>query len=1055
MMLDSYKEYMKRINLFLFLSVAALPLWGEQKTVPRIEQMPNIPSGYEWRDWKSTAVAYDQFVFDLDKSGEHLPLVSISTTAGVNYPEVKPIRLDTYVGSNSHGSQAEAINIMPAVVGATLVGVDKTAHFGTDWVSKLKDFFNRANGQNVYLNNYSSGTGNDWWYETMPNVFFYQLASLYPGADSDFAGQLTTIADRQLDVLFKLGGSMNPWLYPDMNHRAFNLLTGKPLSTGVPEPEAAGAIAWILYQAWLETGETRYRSGAELALDFLKNWDKNPSYEIQLPYGIVTAARMNALEGTKYDLDKFMNWTFSSGVGTLRSWGTIVGNWNGYEMSGLIGEAMDAGNDYAFLMNGFQHAAALAPVAKYDKRYARALGKWLLNLSNASRYFYPDALPAEHQQSDSHAWSVAHDPESCIPYEAIKQQWQGVKPCAMGDAARNGWAATDLSLYSGSSVGYLAALLEQTAVEGILQIDLNATDFRRVNASPVYLYYNPYGEAKEVTLTLPDGVCSVYDAISETVVAESVSGTVKITISADGVCVLTVYDAARQLQQHGRFLCLPDGEVIDYHYGYDYTNSLRVKALTADKETAMPGDTLHFNCQVENYATYTVVRWYVDGEERLSGRYLHDFNWEAPAAPGEYEVHCVVSDREGATAESPVLRVRVVPAGLVVPEIGDIVFSPSEPLPLGGEVSVQATLNTRVDKMQWSCSDGSLAGAETMNPVWTLPQEEGVYELTLTVENELGEDTETVRALVKDLDASAGTQPIIHYPFDGNTENAMGDVLDAVSVNAVPAADAKGDENHAYRFQNSSQYIYIPESDQLNISGPLAVACWLNPDRVGGAEQYVISHGSYEERFKLSITPDKLVRWTLKTDQSTVDVDDPEAIQPGKFVHYTAQYTGYALELYRNGRLVAYKPQMGVLGTTAQRFTVARKTEAIQDYSYFGVVDELKLFDTDLSVTDIRNLPDVWGLPSRVDVGSADRKVHVWPNPFRESFVLGFPSEVDHADLELLDLQGQLLYVQQEVSDGERVVLPALGVGVYLLRLTAGSGETWQVKVLKQEAVSK
>lgn len=39
-------------------------------------------------------------------------------------------------------------------------------------------------------------------------------------------------------------------------------------------------------------------------------------------------------------------------------------------------------------MNGFQQAAALAPVAKYDKRYARAIGKWLLNIANASRLFY-------------------------------------------------------------------------------------------------------------------------------------------------------------------------------------------------------------------------------------------------------------------------------------------------------------------------------------------------------------------------------------------------------------------------------------------------------------------------------------------------------------------------------------------------------------------------------------------------------------------------------------------------------------------------------------------
>ena len=110
-----------------------------------------------------------------------------------------------------------------------------------------------------------------------------------------------------------------------MNYRAYNLLTGTPNTSSVPEPESAGSIAWLLYQAYAATGNEKYRTGAEMALDFLQNWTSNPSYEIQLPYGIYTAARMNAVEGTNYDLEKMLNWTFSSGKNTLRGWGTIVG----------------------------------------------------------------------------------------------------------------------------------------------------------------------------------------------------------------------------------------------------------------------------------------------------------------------------------------------------------------------------------------------------------------------------------------------------------------------------------------------------------------------------------------------------------------------------------------------------------------------------------------------------------------------------------------------------------------------------------------------------------
>jgi hypothetical protein len=99
---------------------------------------------------------------------------------------------------------------------------------------------------------------------------------------------------------------------------------------------------------------------------------------------------MNAEIGTKYNVEKMINWCFNRGA--LRGWGTIVGKWGNYDASGLVGEANDGGNDYAFLMNGVQQAAALVPMLRYDKRFAKAIGKWMLNLSNASRLFYPGFL---------------------------------------------------------------------------------------------------------------------------------------------------------------------------------------------------------------------------------------------------------------------------------------------------------------------------------------------------------------------------------------------------------------------------------------------------------------------------------------------------------------------------------------------------------------------------------------------------------------------------------------------------------------------------------------
>lgn len=103
-------------------------------------------------------------------------------------------------------------------------------------------------------------------------------------------------------------------------------------------------------------------------------------------------------------------------------------------MPGLVGEANDGGNDYAFLMNGMQQAAALVPMVRYDKRFAKAIENGCefvqTHLIIASGY-----LPATLQ--DGAAWSQTNDSKAVISHEAMKQK-VNLSPVT-GDAVGGGW----------------------------------------------------------------------------------------------------------------------------------------------------------------------------------------------------------------------------------------------------------------------------------------------------------------------------------------------------------------------------------------------------------------------------------------------------------------------------------------------------------------------------------------------------------------------------------------------------------------------------------------
>jgi hypothetical protein len=396
----------------LFFCGASLAV-SQQVSIPRIDLMPNSPSPYFMRDWRSVARGYDSLVFDFNRTGTYLPLVWLNTNTQ-NYPLHDGFGLHTVVGTTAPAS-AEAINCIPAVVGASLAGIDMSNHQGRNWALMAEEWFNNRPEQNVYKNHPVDNTGDDWWYETMPNVFFYQLNDLYPGTGS-FDYQFTKIADRWLEASRAMGASLTPWNIPNMDHRGWYLQTMTPYDNGVHEPEAAGAIGWLLYNAWVRTGNVNYRAGAEGAMEFLNGLSGNPSYELQLSYGTYIAARMNAELGTNYDVNKMLNWCFN--VGPLRSWGAITGKWWSYDCAGLIGE-VNGINDYAFAMNTFEQIGALVPMVRYDDRFARAIGKWVLNAANASRLFYVGFLPDGNQ--DSEQWGRQYDSSSVIAHEAMRQ----------------------------------------------------------------------------------------------------------------------------------------------------------------------------------------------------------------------------------------------------------------------------------------------------------------------------------------------------------------------------------------------------------------------------------------------------------------------------------------------------------------------------------------------------------------------------------------------------------------------------------------------------------
>jgi hypothetical protein len=531
----------------------------KQIAIGRIASMPDQPTPFKMTDWYEKATNYDQYVFNLNLKGDNLPFIWIDS-AKRNMAQ-NTFGIYTVIGDVRQGAKGskefhEALCSMGSLLGAGLVGIDKTNQNGFNYVRMTQNYFNSANGWNIMMDNTSAdvamlggGYGRDWWYDVFPNVLYYGLCELFPGVQG--ADSLQHIIAEQF---FKADSTLNG----NYNYSFFDYSQMRGVSNNIPhQQDAAGGHAYVLLSAYEKFGDERYLKGAKSAMDVFVSQKESRFYEVLMPFGALVAARLNAEHGTHYDVKKILDWTFDGCVAAdgRTGWGVIAERWGDYDVHGLQGSITDGGG-YAFLMNSFDMAWPLVPMVRYDNRYADAVGKWMLNVTNAARLFYPYEIDDQHQwlpeKKDITKNVIAYEGLRKVDYTYKKESLKGISPVALGDGPQwvKGQPETSMySLYSSAQVGIFGSIVRKTNVERILQLNCTATDFYQKDSFPTYLYYNPYDTVKNVCFyNMGKSKVDLYDALTHEYIGKEISEEGCFDISAKLSRLVVVLPAGSEIE---------------------------------------------------------------------------------------------------------------------------------------------------------------------------------------------------------------------------------------------------------------------------------------------------------------------------------------------------------------------------------------------------------------------------------------------------------------------------------------------------------------------------
>lgn len=551
----------------------------KQKTINRVNDMPNLPKPFKIIDFNKLSKDYDAKVYDPNQTGKYWPL-NWRDNSKKNFDQetfgIYTAMGDARQGIENHkGIFHESLATIGSVLGASVVGIDKSNQQGENYVGMLKNYFNSETKWDIIMNNtcpevaqLGGGYARDWWYDVYPNVLFYAVADLYP-EENGFESIQRSVADKFYEADAVLDGNYA--------YSFFDYSTMKPTKNWIcAQEDVAAGHAYVLYSAYKKFKDPRYLEGAKSSLEALLNQKENTFYEILMPFGAYVAARLNAEEGTDYDFTNVLNWTFDGSSVCRKGWGVLVDNWNGYDVSGIVGSTVHNGG-FGFLMNTYDTMWPLVPMVRYDQRYANTIGKWMLNAANASRLFYPYEIPDEHQtipEEKEHTKGVLAY-EGLIKSSHYEQEglYLDLKaPVAIGDGMK--WnkdnpKVSQFSVYGSGHVGIAGAIISKTDIDNILQLDLLATDFYKDEAFPTYLYYNPNSENKKVTISVGEINVNIYDAIQRAFIAKNVRNSFSFNVTKENSSMLVfVPQEATITINNGKLYA--DNVVVDYNYSKDY-----------------------------------------------------------------------------------------------------------------------------------------------------------------------------------------------------------------------------------------------------------------------------------------------------------------------------------------------------------------------------------------------------------------------------------------------------------------------------------------------------
>ncbi|HEX8041465.1 MAG TPA: LamG-like jellyroll fold domain-containing protein, partial [Chryseosolibacter sp.] len=477
----------------------------------------------------------------------------------------------------------------------------------------------------------------------------------------------------------------------------------------------------------------------------------------------------------------------------------------------------------------------------------------------------------------------------------------------------------------------------------------------------------------------------------------------------------------------------------DYHYGYDFAGSPRIKALSVADTLVEYNQSVPVFLATGNVSPVAVYTWHDDTGLAETSQ-VPAFTWIAPEIAGRNVLLLNIESDGKVVSDSIVFN---VVANIPRPPIINALSTDSLWYTTGSHLSVTCDATDDASSFaeltyEWSVSGGTIPSVSASGLTWELPDVEGIFEITCKVTDLDGMSASKKKLVLVKSPASGTTSPWAYYPLDGDVKDYSGNHRDASMVGVDATADARGEQGKAYLFNSGNDIIYLDNSSDLNFQDEISLSFWMKLEGLV-EESFILSHGSWEERWKVSVTPDSHLRWTVKTNVGVRDLDSSFPLVWNQYYHFAVVYSGYSMELYAGGVLDTFLAHSGALGTTDKPLTFGRKDGTVTRYSLQGTLDEVRIYDVSLRPVEISTLKTTW---NSVVTGAEEEEpgVAIYPNPAHGEFYVNGINMERIRRLSIFETTGRAVdFTMQSSGEQLHIAIQDQSAGLLIVEIETAS----------------